>query len=676
MLDRDQTFRTTAVGTGPTAQPQRRKLLQGAGVVFLATVAGCDLRTEPATDQDGGRKDRKGLQAPMLAEKVEAGDLPPVNERLPEDPLIIEPTERVGVYGGVWHSALLGTEEKGYIYTYGQYDNLVRWKTDWTGAAGTEELIPNLAEEFDVNENATEFIFRLRKGIKWSDGQPFTADDVMFAVEDVLLNKEIFPVPPSLLTVDHGPATIEKLDDHVFAITFPSSAGLFLQQLATPGGHVLTHFPRHYLEKFHLTHNVNADQLAGDQGFAGWVELFSAKSGQPGAEWGENPDLATLGAWQLVTPFGEGQQVVLERNPYYWKVDPDGSQLPYIDRIVFDIVSDLEVMLLMATNGEINLEVPPKPRITVPANKPVLAKNREQGNYGFIDGTAERMNIMIIQLNLTHEDPAKRDIFQNKDFRIGLSYAINRQEMIDIAMQGQGEPYQAAPLADSPFYDEEFATQYVDYDPDRANAFLDKAFPEKDGQGLRLGPDGTPIVITIEFPPFRPEWADMLELVKGYWQNVGIDLRLKNEARTLFVERMNANKHDAAVWHGEGGLAGLLWPDYYVPTRPGPSKYAVLWSMWYQSGGSAGETPPEAPRQQMELYDQLKSSAEPAEQTRLMRSIIDIAKEQFYTIGTARESEKYFIAANNFHNVPANLIETWPYATPGPTRTEQYFISS
>lgn len=653
----------------------RRHLLHvGGGLVLLTAATGCDLLS---TDPDRPRRQqaaRKGPESPQLRARVDSGELPPLEKRMPDNPLVVEPLERVGQYGGTLHSALLGPADSAYIWCIAEYENLLSWTSRYTGTAGTKELTPNVAESFEANPDGTEFTFQLRRGMMWSDGEPFTAADVVFGVQDVLLNEELFPVTPRILTSGEGRASIAKIDDYAFRITFPSPAGLFLQYLATWDGHTIHYFPRHYLEQFHKKYNPDIQRLVTREKAADWVELFGQICG-PGAHFGENPDLPSLGAWHLSKSFAGGQRVVLQRNPYYWKTDPDGSQLPYIDEVIFDVVNTPEVMLLRSLNGDLNLEVGPDTRFTSPANKPVVAGSREKGNYRFINAVETRMNVMIIYLNFTVKDQVKREIFRNRDFRIGLSHAINRRDIIDAVMQRQGEPYQVAPIPQSPFYNKEFATQFLDYDVDKANEHLDRAFPQKDGEGRRLGPDGKPITFTIEYvAEFRPEWSDMLGIIKGQWRTVGVTLELRNIERSLYYERTDANLHEATVWHGDGGLDVLLSTGNYFPSGAG-ANLGPLWGTWYETGGAQGEEPPPPVRRQMELYDQLKSSGDADEQTRLMTEIMDIGREEFYLIGVVRESDKYFIASNAIHNIPDTMIQGWYYPTPGPTRPEQYFVT-
>jgi len=270
-------------------------------------------------------------------------------------------------------------------------------------------------------------------------------------------------------------------------------------------------------------------------------------------------------------------------------------------------------------------------------------------------------------------------VFQNRDFRIGLSHAINRPELIKAVLQGQGTPWQAAPREESEFYDAELATQYTEFDLDRANDHLDRAgLTERDAAGFRLRPDGRRLRFAVEIPTpsLKDFWADAMTLVKGYWAEVGVDVDVKTEDRTLFYERKEANQHDAGVWQGDGGLQdAIIDLRWYMPFDH-ESVFATPWAAWYTSGGTAGQEPPPAARRQMELYDQVCATTDKGERTRLFREILQIAKEEFWVIGTVNPDQGYGVVANSFHNVPASMPEAYLYPTPGPTKPEQYFIDS
>lgn len=618
------------------------------------------------------------MEAPSLAALVEAGDLPPVEERLPLNPMVIEPVESPGQYGGTWRSSLLGGQDNAWLVRILGYDFLVRWDQEWT------EVIPNLAESVEANEDATEFIFTLREGTRWSDGEPFTTDDIMFWYEDVLVDEEYMathPVP-DWLTSGGETVVVEKIDDYTVSFNFAAPNGLFLQRLATPSGAIVTRYPKHYCSEFHARYNdENLDELIQQNDANDWVNLFELKCGGiPGAPYDAlwyNADLPTLYAWDITTAYGgTATQVVAERNPYYWKVDTEGRQLPYIDRLVAAIGDDSEVLVLRALNGEIDMQ---DRHIGTLDNRAVFFDNMETGDYGFFDTIPSSMNTVAIALNLTHKDPVMREIFQNLDFRIALSHAINRQEIIDVVFVGQGEPYQLAPRPTSPFYNERLAKQYTEYDPALANEILDDIFPDTNAEGIRLGPDGNPIVITVEVDASQAARINTLELVENYWEAVGVQMNIRAQDRSLLYTRKDGNEHDAAVWGGDGGLDVILEPRWYFPFS-GESLYAQAWQTYYNNPSGVGaltapEEPPEATLRQMELYDQIKMSGDAEEQEALMNEILEIAADEFYAIGISLPSPGYGIVKNNFHNVPSPHPGAWLYPNPGPTNPQQYWIS-
>jgi ABC-type transport system substrate-binding protein len=246
-----------------------------------------------------------------------------------------------------------------------------------------------------------------------------------------------------------------------------------------------------------------------------WSQLFLAQHDP----W-TNPALPRLHAWLPTNTFDQDNRLVLERNPYYFKVDPDGSQLPYIDSVVYAVVGDPQVMILKATNGEIDMQ---DRNINDLENKPVLAREREKGDYRLSEEVPTNSNTLVISLNLPHRDPVRREIFQNRDFRVGLSYAIDRQEIINAAYQRQGEPYQAAPRPDSPYYDEELAKQYTEFDLARADEHLDRAgYRERDDDGFRRGPDGERISFTVDVRPEVKVQVSGLDMIRATWRQVGI----------------------------------------------------------------------------------------------------------------------------------------------------------
>jgi peptide/nickel transport system substrate-binding protein len=611
-------------------------------------------------------------EAPALAEAVAAGTIPPLAERLPLNPMVVQPFESVGKYGGDLRAALVGGGSLNMMHRYQGYEPLVRYTPDFGG------VIPNVAESFEANEDATAYTFKLREGHKWSDGTPFTTDDVMFFYEDILLNEELAQSPPTpLRSVDGSTATFEKVDALTFRIVFNQPNGLLPLRLAWANDDRTTRTPRHYLEQFHIKYNPDANKLATDQGLTGWVQLFQIKSGiAVDGEIFKNKDIPTLFGWTVTQPIGESAEFsISERNPYYFKVDTDGNQLPYIDRISYAVAADNEVLLLKALQGEIDLL---DQWICTPANRAVLYDGQETGQYGFYTTTSTEPNEMVFQLNLTHPDPIKRALYQNKDFRAALSHSIDRQAVIDTIFIGQGAPAQPSVRPEDPLYNEQLATQFTAYDAAKANELLDTIIPNKDGEGIRLYENGQRVSIIFEIDQVRQTFVDSFQLVLPMLRAVGIDAQMRTMDRSLWEVRVRqGGEYDATVhkFGGNSGIVAILDPRYFFPNTT-EAMYAKGWQIWYNDKNSVDAVePPEATKRQFEAYNELRQSSDPARQNELMAEILQIAADEFYVFGITLPLDGYGILANRLKNVQPVMPNSWGYPTPAPTNPEQYYIS-
>ena len=603
-----------------------------------------------------------GREAPSLAALVSQGELPPVEERLPVEPMVVEPVEEVGQYGGVWRLVALGGNDGAVFVRNVTYQNLMRWTPDWSG------VIPNIAKSVSVSEDSTVFTFELREGMRWSDGEPFTADDIRFWFEAVASNEELNPAGPRVGGIPLE--AVEVLNDYSVSFRFASSYGLFLQTLATPGGEPYTSYPRHYFEQFHKEYNPDVEELATQEGFEGsWVDLFEAKADAPA-----NPDLPTLNPWIVTLPYdGTNTEVRWVRNPYFWKVDTEGNQLPYIDEVVFDVLQDREVALLRTMEGQYDFI---SRHVASVQNRPVLFESMERGDYYFNQTVPDTSATMALHFNYNIDDPVMREIIHNKDLRIGLSHAIDREEINDLVYSGVSEPWQVAPRSESVFYDEEFAKQFTEYDPELANEYLDSAgYVERDRDGFRLGPDGARIVLTVEVVTGQTERIDELELIQGYWEDVGVDMEIRAMDRSLLWERKDNALHEIMAWGGDGGLNPIMAPQRYIPDRGG-AHWAVDWARWYNNpNDELAEEPPESVKRQLELLDVVKTTGDQDRQMEAMKEALEIAKDDFRLIGTILRPAGYQIVRNDFHNVPEVIPGSWAYPTPAPTNPEQYFTT-
>jgi peptide/nickel transport system substrate-binding protein len=609
-------------------------------------------------------------ESPILAERVGKGELPPVAERLPQEPEVVTPFAEVGRYGGTLRRGLSGSNDHNAILRIVGPQGLTRWNVDWT------EVLPNLASRWDIEDGGRRFVFHLRPGTRWSDGAPFAADDVLFNMNDVFLNEEFGSIP-SRYIVGGEPVKVEKVDDFSVRFTFAQPYGSFLADLASPRGQHPTLFAKHYCGRFHAGHNPDAAKLAAEAGVATWQALFTSKCGdiEIPARWG-NPEKPTLDPWVITEPYvGGAVRVVLERNPYFWQVDTQGQQLPYIDRIENTVFQNPEALLIAAVGGNIDMQ---SRHLDNPANRPVLAENREKGGYDFFEATPPGGTVMLIQPNLTHKDAELRALFNERDFRIALSLGMDRQQLIDIALLGEGRPWQLGPYEDDPRYDERLSKQFTEHDPARANALLDGlGYTRRDDQGFRLLPSGRRLRFQIDvIPSISPESVDLLELIERQWAEIGVDMDINPIERAFFFERVsNAYDHDMAVWAASDNWAPGSLLQEMVPIWMG-SRYGIGWWQWFQSNGEKGVEPPESIKERKRLRDAWVAEVDEARRMDLLRRIIDIAADELEVIGTASYGPRYGIHRTNVRNVPPKMPSSFDYPTPAPSLPQQFFFAT
>ncbi|NGN67732.1 ABC transporter substrate-binding protein [Streptomyces sp. A7024] len=648
----------------------RRQLLRaGAGLLVVASASGCGFfDTDPDDGSGGGGA--KGKEAPSLKKQADAGKIPKVEKRLPAKPLVVKPLEEAGRYGGTWHSAMITQEDIGWLKFSLGYEPLVRWEPTWQGVTKTK-LLPNICEKFDVVDGGREFVFHLRKGLRWSDGKPVTTDDFAFAFTDFQTDKELhkYGIYELWLSKSGKPARFEIVDDVTVKYTFEEPKPGFLEEIAGTTGTELV-LPKHYFEKYHPKYNKDANAEAKKAGSSDWITHMEIIK-EP---W-NNPSMPTLSAWIPRNAATKGSRVVCERNPYYWKTDPDGSQLPYIDKVIVNILEDPEVEVLQVSNGDLDMQLY---QFGTVRNKPVIARNREKGGYRLIDVKADTANTMIIGFNQTHKNKKKRALYANKDFRIGLSYAIDRKKIIETVFAGQGKPWQAGPGPGNELYNKELGTQYTEFSVTKANDYLDRAgLTKRNGDGIRLTKDGDPVAFKVFVVSEMADLVDAVDMVRSDWKKVGVDATVTRMAEELYWQRVEAGESEAAVWDcnnfdirtGTGGN------HYFLPTNPrGSSRFGGEWAKWYMREGEDGEEPPARIKEQMKIYDKMRATFDPDEAVRLARQVLEITKEEFYYIGISTSPSEYGIAKTDMGNVPKTFSAAAFHQAPGPSNPSTYFF--
>jgi peptide/nickel transport system substrate-binding protein len=618
-------------------------------------------------------------ESPILAEQVAAGTLPPVAERLPANPAVVTPFNEVGQYGGAMRVGFVGSNPGwGGLWYIAGWENLVSWAPDFSG------IVPNIAESWEVSEDVREYTFFLREGMKWSDGAPFTADDIIFYIEDVLFNEELSaggPIADWLPRDGAEDFRAEKIDDYTVRFIFANPQGTFLYNLATWSGRHVTWFPKHYLMQFHATYNTtNLDELvAAEDGVEDWVGLFNKKASGPVDDlnnYYNNLDRPLLYPWMPASVLGGGTQMNMVRNPYYWKVDTEGNQLPYIDEIIGISYQDNESRTLAMINGDLDYVKDPgddNDRIlyydALDAGAPIAISE------AISDGASTHS----VHFNRTYGDPVLAEIFANRDFRIGMSHAINRPEIIEIVLFGQGTPTQVAPLETSPLYNEQLATQYTEYDLDLANQHLDMVVPDRDAEGFRLRPDGERLSIIFSVSndlSYGTNWVQLAELLAGYWAEVGVEVTVNSMSNEVFIDRKEQNDLQAAIYTGEGGagVTAILDPRYYVPFE----YFGLFGAGWHNAFYAAADTVQVEPPQEMldirAMYEAVLASPTQEEQIAQMQEVLEVAADEFFVLGIARPAPGFQPYHQRLGNQPSQWVAGWIEGVQKIKYPEQWYI--
>jgi peptide/nickel transport system substrate-binding protein len=610
-------------------------------------------------------------EAPMLAELVKAGKLPAVEQRLPENPLVVETVEGIGQYGGAWRRGFLGPGDFNNYHRV-VYDALVRYSPDGT------KVEPKIASGVEASSNFTTWTVKLRKGAKWSDGSPFTADDIMFWYNDILLNKDVTPALPTWMKNRDGSAVaVEKVDDFTVRWVYKESNTTFLMELANKDSgdrQFAVFLPSKYLKQFHAKYADRAqlDRMTADAKFKTWVELLASKNHPP-----ENPERPTMAAWVPATRVSD-QLFVLRRNPYYVGVDKAGNQLPYIDVIQFKFFTDAQALNLAAIAGQLDEQ---ERHINI-VNYPVF-KEREQKDkkYRILLWPTFGGSDASVTFNQTYaRDADLGRLFQNKDFRIAMSYAINRNEIKESAFLGLGEARQPVAAPWHPYYPgDAVARKFTEYKPDEANRMLDAiGLNRKDGEGFRVFPGSTRRV-TVEIsvvPAFGP-WPDIAQLIAKNWQAVGIRTIVQVRDRSLHFQMRQANDLQAEIWNQDTSGFPFTGVPKYDPRSLlfGTITTGPLWKQWYDSGGKEGVEPPAEIKRIAELIDRGKA-ASPQQQVRIAKEIFRIWVDNMFEIGTIGLTplvQGVVVINARMRNVPTKLGNDWPLRTPGNARPEQFY---
>ncbi len=592
-------------------------------------------------------------EAPMLQEMVAAGDLPPVGERLPEDPLVVEPVDSVGQYGGTWRRAFKGIKD---FHAFGRlnYEPMLRWPRD-----PKDPVQPGLAREWTWSEDGTELTLHLRRGLKWSDGAPFTVDDIIFWWEAIETDTNITAAPHAEWVIDGQPMELTKIDDVTITLTFAGpnglaeTVGLAFHGNQWPLGFERFGFfaPRHYLEQYHPAYNSEVSDY----------QQFEDKA------FDFNIERPSMTPWR-VTEWGAGAtELVAERNPYYWKVDIEGNQLPYIDRLHFTLVEDNEAANLLAIAGEIDMQT----RHMQLSKFPVYQQNAEAGEYHTLLWSNAAASHATFFPNQSYGDPKYRALMQELKFRQALSLAIDRDLINEVVHLGLGTPRTESVVNDSALFQPDIEFYYAEYDLDRARALLDElGLPVGDG-GVRTFADGSPLELIVE--AVGTGNTDALEIAVEGFNDIGLKTVLKTMTRDVYWPRAGANEVMIATWGTDRGLVPMVDPIYQFPFDE-RSWMAPAFGTWYKTGGELGEEPPAEMKELMDLYDEYKGNVDSSAQLEIAKKLVRLSTERLYTIGTVGMAPGIVVVKDNFKNVVEEFTADWLIMSPGTQDPSHYYF--
>ena len=599
-------------------------------------------------------------EAAWLAELVAAGDLPPLHERLPDEPLVVDDGRATGDYGGDWNMLISRAKDTRILVVFG-YARLV-------GYDASLSLVPDILDSFTV-EDGRIFTFRLRRGHRWSDGHPFTSEDFRYWWEDVAGNPELSPSgPPTVMRAGGVLPLFEVISDEVVRYTWPIPNPDFLPALAGAAP-LFIYRPAHYMKQFHVDHgDSQAIALqAAEAGKPGWASLHNALDNLYRFD---NPDLPTLQPW-TITNEAPAQRFIGERNPFYHKVDARGRQLPYIDRVVMTVV-DSKLIPLKTWAGEADLQV----RGLAFNDYTFLKEGEEHNDYRVRLWQTARGSQLALYPNLNVADPVWRTVLRDPRFRRALSLAINRREINQVIYFGLGLEGQNTVLPASPLYRAEFRDAWARFDLEEANRLLDDMGLVVE-DGMRLLPDGRPLEVIVETAGENPEETDILELIHDSWAAAGIKLYSKPLQREVLRNRIFAGKTVMAMWFGnENGVpVADMSPGEFAPT----TQQLLMWPRWgqyHETSGAAGEPiDMEAPRRLMDLYLAWRESRTVDERRTIWEEMLELYCDGVYSIGLVAGILQPLAVSNRMRNVPEEAIYNWdPGAQLGVWQPDTFFF--
>lgn len=604
-------------------------------------------------------------EVPMFSADVRAGKMPPMAERLPEKPFVVDfaaERKEPGKYGGEIRM-LMGKSKDIRMMTVYSYARLVGFNLDF-------DIEPDILESFETDDNRS-FTLRIRRGHRWSDGQPFSAEDFRYWWEDVANHRKLSGGgPPQVMLVENQPPVFEIIDALTIRYTWHKPNPVF--PLALAGASPLyIYLPSHFMKQFHERYAdpKALEAMVEEQNVRDWAALHTRKGRQYRPE---NPDQPVLDPWRNTTE-GPSKRYVFERNPYYHRTDPQGRQLPYLDRVILDMGST-DIIPAKTGAGDSDLQG----RYLRFENYTFLKQAEKNQNYSvhlWRNGVSSQI---ALYPNLNVADPVWSDIVRDVRFRRAISVAINRHELNQQLYFGLAKTGGNTLTSLSPLYDEKIAQAWTQYDPDLANRLLDEmGLTERASDGTRLLPDGRKMEIIVESAGESTEETDALELIQLHWEEVGIKLFARGLARDIVRRRFLTGQTLMSISVGLNvGLANAeMNPEELAPVSSAQSNWPV-WGQYTETAGKAGIPPEIEPaRQLLELYEEWRVSTGPQQRKRIWIDMLRIYSDQVFSIGIAGETIQPVVIKDTLWNIPHEGIYSWaPTSYFGAYRPDTFWL--
>lgn len=606
------------------------------------------------------------VETPSLAAAVAAGTLPPVAERIPEEPLVVDLAARgrvPGRHGGTIRMFIQRAKDVRYMAAYG-YARLV-------GYDAAYRLVPDILRDLTVSPDGRAVTLHLRRGHRWSDGHPFTTEDIRYWWEEVANHPELSPKgPPVELLVDGAPPAVEIIDAVTVRFAWPQPNPRFLPALAQARP-VYIYLPAHHLRRYHRDFADPAELAARVEKakVRDWAQLHNRVDNLYQFD---NPELPVLQPWVNGTD-RNGQRYELARNPFFHRIDTNGRQLPYADMVDLEITAGGLIPLKVSLGGA-GLQV----RSLSFSDAPVLKQAEARGGPVTRLWRSGAASEVALYPNLTYRDPVWRALFRDVRVRRALSLGISRKAINKVLYFGLAEERAVAALEESPFFDAAQATAWARFDLEEANRLLDEAgLAARDASGTRLLPDGRPAEIIIETAGERQEDADTLELVAATWKELGLRTHVRALDRDILRDRAYSGRSMMVAWYGwnNGIPTADAEPNELAPVQQTNFSWPA-WGQYHQTRGAAGEAPdlPEAIRL-MQLYEAWSRAPDADARADAWREMLAIHADQVFAIGTVSRAPVPVASDPRLRNVPAEAIYAWdPGAQIGMHRMDEFWF--